>query len=304
MSKFILNNSEIRIEPTNRCNAHCIMCPREKMSRKQGIMDFELYTKIIDQCVAAGAKKVSLENYGEPFIDPLIFKRAKYAKDSGLSVLTITNGSLLDEEKCKQVIELFDVIRISLYGLTKEIYEKIHRGLSFDSVIENVNRLVKLNSFKNTLRIQFYFLVLEENQHEVLQFIHEYKNKFEISVWKPHNWTDGRNYRTIGNHKVTCGRPANGPLQVQWDGKVVPCCFDYDSKMILGDFNIQSLEEIMRNNEYNKIREAHKNADFSKYLTCDICDQLNKREDILIFTNIESASIGKTNTDYFKLDKD
>jgi sulfatase maturation enzyme AslB (radical SAM superfamily) len=30
------------IEPTNRCNLNCIMCPRGEMTRSQGFMDFEL----------------------------------------------------------------------------------------------------------------------------------------------------------------------------------------------------------------------------------------------------------------------
>ena len=40
---------KIQIEPTNICNARCVMCPLKDMKRKTGYMDFELYRKIIDE---------------------------------------------------------------------------------------------------------------------------------------------------------------------------------------------------------------------------------------------------------------
>lgn len=27
-----------------------------------------------------------------------------------------------------------------------------------------------------------------------------------------------------------CGRPENGPLQIQWNGEVIPCCYDYNNQ--------------------------------------------------------------------------
>ena len=44
-----LINPEIRIETTNICNAHCIMCPREKLDREKGTMSIDLFKKIIDE---------------------------------------------------------------------------------------------------------------------------------------------------------------------------------------------------------------------------------------------------------------
>ena len=40
----------IYLETTNVCNAHCIMCPHDKMQRPRGHMDERLFRKIIDQC--------------------------------------------------------------------------------------------------------------------------------------------------------------------------------------------------------------------------------------------------------------
>ena len=110
-SSYIIQNREIRFEVTNRCNATCIMCPREKMSREQGILDMDLYIRILNEAYDMGARIVSLENFGETFIDPLFFERAAYAKGKGMQVFTISTGSLLKRSKANKCLHFLDKIR-------------------------------------------------------------------------------------------------------------------------------------------------------------------------------------------------
>lgn len=299
-----LINPEIRFEVTNMCNAHCIMCPRDKMKRKQGVLDMSLYKRVLDEAVDAGAREVSLENYGEPFLDPLIFERAKYAKSRGLKIYTITNGSLIGGERAERIAELFDKIRISMYSITKGTYEKIHRGLRFEDVRKNTENLFKARQTrKSSLKIEMYFLLLKENGHELKEFLITYENMADaVSVWKPHNWSDGRMYRKpLPKKKISCGRPFIGPVQVQWDGLAVPCCFDYDTRIVLGDLKKQTLHEVLHSKAYNDLREAHKTGDFSKYPFCNMCDQLQARKDVLVYTTVKNSKVGATNTAYFDL---
>lgn len=301
-----LQNPEIRFEVTNRCNAQCVMCPREKMTRPQGILDLDLYKRILDEAVGFGAKQVTLENYGESFMDPRIFERARYARAKGLTVYTVSNASLIDGEKCGRLIECFDKIRISMYACTKETYEKVHRGLSFETVEENVARLIAMNKEapSGKLRIEMYFLLLEENKHEMKRFLEKYEKMVDgISVWKPHNWGNGRGYRETSGVRKSCGRPFTGPVQVQWDGLVVPCCFDYDSTIVLGDLKRQSLYEVLTGQAYEALRNAHRGGDFSKFPFCDGCDQLHKREDVLVYTTLKNIKVGATYAMGFDLER-
>jgi len=298
-----LKNPEIRFEVTNRCNALCIMCPREKMKRPQGVMEMSLYKRVLDEAYSYGARQVSLENYGESFLDPHICERARYARSKGCDVYTITNGSLLDAKKADEVLDCFTKIRISMYAVTKETYERVHRGLSFETVQKNVEDLFALRKKKGSpMRIELYFLLMEENKHEMKRFVETYEHLVDaLSVWKPHNWSDGRGYREHAGMKVSCGRPSTGPIQVQWDGLVVPCCFDYDSRIILGDLKDQTLSDVVRGEAYDRLRRAHESGEFYKYPFCDSCDQLKKREDVLVYTTIKNSKVGATNTAYFDL---
>jgi len=276
------------------------------MKRPKGVMDMGLFRSIVDQAVDAGATTVSIENFGEAFCDPHIFERAAYAKSKGLRTMTISNASLLNEDKCRRVVELFDTIRLSVYAVTKNTYEKIHRGLNFEDVEANVDCLFKTRKKmpSSKLKIEMYYLLMQENEGELKAWLEKYEKMANaVAVWKPHNWSDGRGYRHPQGKKVSCRRPFTGPLQVQWDGFVVPCCFDYDSRIILGDLKKETLREVFGGVKYDELRKAHDEGDFSKFPFCDGCDQLNKREDVLVYTTIKNAKVGATNTTYFKLRK-
>lgn len=298
-----LINPEIRIEPTNRCNAKCIMCPRETMTRSQGCMDMELYWSVLRQGVECGATKAALENYGEPLLDRQLFERAAFARSLGLETSTITNGSLLTPRACRLALACFDIIRISLNGMTAETYSKVHRGLDFDTVTKNIDTLLSLKrNLGGQTKILLSFVLLAENCGEEWDWLNKYEPLVDgVSVWRPHNWSYGKHYRAVSGAKTTCNRPKTGPIQVQWDGKVVPCCFDYDSRMVLGDLTRQSLVDVIRGPEYERLRKAHREGRFSEYPSCDSCDQLHKDDSALVWTNIEGAAVGTTNSGMFKL---
>src|SRR6185437_14470829 len=59
----------VQIESTNICNAKCVFCPRDEMHRRQGVMSFDLFRKIVDECATLGITHVRVHNYGEPFLD-------------------------------------------------------------------------------------------------------------------------------------------------------------------------------------------------------------------------------------------
>ena len=59
-------------------------------------------------------------------------------------------------------------------------------------------------------------------------------------------------------------------LFVWWDGKVTPCCNDYEQKMLLGDANTDSLHEIWKGPQLTKWRKLHEDG---KYFTMEVCAQ-------------------------------
>ena len=286
-----LTNSEVRVETTNSCNAACIMCPREKMERLEGVMDMELFKSIVLQCRDLGANRIFLGGFGEPLLDPYLIERVRFVKNANMFVNFISNGSLWNANITETLISAgLDEVRFSFYGQNNEFYEKIHRGLSYNATRQNLHTLFEIRNNlgrKNPVAL-IYFLALEENRKMIESFRMEWEPIADfIEIWRPHNFGDGRNFRNVDSthKKETCGRPENGPLQFQYDGTLIPCCYDYDGKMILGDIRKQSIPEILAGEAYQDLRVAHNKGDFSGHPYCENCDQLLERADALIYTN-------------------
>ncbi|MBI5187149.1 MAG: SPASM domain-containing protein [Nitrospinae bacterium] len=305
-----LINKEIRIETTNICNAHCVMCPREKLTREKGTMDMGLFKRIVDEVLDYGVQNVFLGGFGESLLDPFFVERVRYVKSLGLFCNFICNGSLMDETKARELIDAgLDEVRFSVYGAAGRTYSKVHRGLDFEKTAGNILKLLDLkNSLgKERPKVLVFYLMLEENAAEWEDFKKEWIDKADaIEIWKPHNFGDGRLYRSVnGGPRRSCNRPQVGPVQIQWDGTVIPCCWDYDGKMILGDMKTHTLAEILRSEKYQAIRDAHNANEFSAYPFCSQCDQLIDHPDALVFSNRHDLppeiAVNLTNSNLYSL---
>jgi radical SAM protein with 4Fe4S-binding SPASM domain len=272
---------EVRIENTNMCNARCVMCPREKLTRLKGIMPLEFFKKLIDQCVELNVKMVHVHGFGEPLLDKNIFEKIKYAKEKGLTTYMVTNASLLNEKNSIKLIESgLDAMNITFSGITKEIYESVHVNLSFETTFNNVNRFFKIKREMGAKfpRAGVKFMEMKETTHEKEKFI-EYWNPIanDLIISPCHNYGSGREYVNVGKNlkRESCGRIFFlHAFQILWDGRIVPCCFDFNGEIILGDTNVDSLIDIWNGEDFVKFRDAHEKGEFYKYPYCDKCEQL------------------------------
>ena len=309
-----LRQPEVRYEVTDHCNAECIMCPRDlhKLGRPHGIMPMKLYQNSVDEVVELGCKQVVLTGFGEPLVAKTLESKVKYAKNKGLRTYIITNASLLDKERAARLITAgLDELRVSFYGMKKETYEKVMVGLNFDVTMDNLLSFLKIRDELGSKRprLELSWLVLPENAEDTDAFQEFWEAKADaIEIWKPHNFGDGRSYRqryTDAAMKDTCGRPENGPLQIQWNGEVIPCCYDYNNQIVLGNAFQQPVLEVLNGEKYRLLRLAHREKKFKLFHFCDQCDQLLAHADALVYTNRHNlpkeVAVKMSNTDLYNL---
>ena len=309
-----LRHPEVRYEVTDHCNAECVMCPRDvhKFGRPHGIMDRQKYEKSIDEVVALGCKQVVLTSFGEPLIDKRLEQKIAYAKGKGLRTYIISNASLLDRKRTTGLIKAgLDELRISFYGMGKETYETVMVGLNFEVTMKNLADFLEIRQELGSKkpRLELSWLVLPENEGDTDAFQEYWEPRADaIEIWKPHNFGDGRSYRERFDDialKTTCGRPENGPLQIQWNGEVIPCCYDYNNRIVLGNAFQQPVLEILNNDKYQLLRLAHKEKKFKLFPFCDQCDQLLAHPDALVYTNRhklpKEIAVKMSNTDLYNL---
>ena len=292
---MIPKNNDMRFEVTTKCNYNCIICPRDRLTRKQETMSFELFKDLFDRINSETDQydTLTFPGMGEPLLDKTLVKKIEYAKKKlkDLKVLILTNGSLLNLEIFKEFENLrVSSVRVSLYGNDSESYSKVH-GINnkemFNKVKDNLLEISK--NRKSTQLLLTLNVVNGSNDGFVKDWVNFWNNKSDlIEVWYPHNWVDGRKYRKIQVNKLkTCGRPFKGPLQVQVDGTVNMCCFDFDGKLTIGDLKTQKLKEIFSSLLYKKIAQCHTAGDYKNSgLICEECDQRNTdKDDVMIYNS-------------------
>ena len=76
--------------------------------------------------------------------------------------------------------------------------------------------------------------------------------------------------------KVTCRKPW-WRMSVQWDGTVVPCCLDYNNKLVLGNVKDQTLTEIWNGPRMKELRREFLSGKVTNPL-CKDCDSLCKTD--------------------------
>lgn len=294
---------QVTIETTNLCPAHCMICPREKFTQKLRTMDMELFKKIIDDVASYDITSIALTGFGEPFTDPKLFERCDYVRQKlpKAKIYTSSNCFLMTPEKYDNVAKYIDTLKISIYGLSKGVYEKCHRG-SLDRDVSYANILgflEKIKGLKKKPYIIGLLVVTDDNKNEMKDWIKYWEPKLnEVFVWLPHNFSDAKEYRKIDRSKVvSCGRPLKEPIYVHADGLVSGCCFDYNNKLLIGDLKTQTIKEILDSNTFKKLKKAHETKNFKGYL-CENCDQINFDPDVLLYATNEERKVGKLTSNF------
>jgi MoaA/NifB/PqqE/SkfB family radical SAM enzyme len=248
----------VQIESTNICNAKCVFCPRDEMHRRQGVMDFDLFRKIVDECAALGITHVRMHNYGEAFVDRRLVEKVRYAKEKGIrEVGMISNGSLINEVVARGMIEAgLDAINISVDASGREVFEATRIGLKYDKVIGNIERLVRLRRELGQRRPKLILsFVRQNNSADEQAFIEHWKNIADkVHVTDLHNWAGTLHRESDVNYP--CYRPWL-TFTVLWDGRVSLCCADFDGRTVLGDLTTSTIQEIWNSDAYRRVRREH-----------------------------------------------
>ena len=289
-------NNDIRFEVSTKCNYKCVICPHHKLIRNKEIMPLETFKVIFDKVMAETNQftNCTFPGMGEPTLDKTLLDKMRYVKEKrpDMSLTFITNASALTPEYWMKLEEIgVNSARISYYGNSAESYAKIMgtpNNQMFDRVTENLKKICKLK--KKTRLLLTMNVVNEEFDVVTKDWIKFWEDEGIdlIEVWAPHNWVDAVKFRKVQDIKLnTCGRPFIGPLQIQVDGTVNMCCFDYDGHLTFGSLLTQSLKEIFSTPFFKKIVKAHATGNFAGTgLICENCDQRNAdKSDIMVYNS-------------------
>ena len=274
---------EIRIETSTICNYNCRMCARKSFARKKQVMGNDLFDTLVEKTRTelSHIEIVTLSGFGEFSLDPAWKYKVAAGSKNFQKVHIVTNAAMLSQSDFYFLLDHAADIRISLYALDEETYRNIHNPpahVQFTVIQKNIEYAMRVK--KKDQRIILNYLEIAANEHATKDWINYWKKRVDlIEVWQPHNWINAQRYRSLDKQRLTtCGRPFNGPIQVQVDGTVNVCCFDYNGEMLIGDLRTQSFHEIFHGREMEHVQACHQSGRADHLPLCAQCDQRNQDE--------------------------
>lgn len=161
----------LQLEHTTYCNMNCKSCERSKFITRPKHLSLDTFQKILEQI---RPQKITLGGVGEPFMHPHIFEIIHLAKRYGCSINTTTNGTLLTQERCDQVVKSgLDLIKISIDAATRETYLKVRGEDKFLQVLDGIRGLTdakkRLDSITPYIRLNY--VMFRDTYHDIARTV-------------------------------------------------------------------------------------------------------------------------------------
>lgn len=272
----------LQVEPTNHCNVDCICCSRSASSRERGYMDFALFRKIVDDASKIGVKMVRLYALGEPMLHRRIIDMIAYTKQKGLRIRLVTNGTLLDSERIGAIlrsgVDSGDRIIFSVLGYSKEVHERIMKGVDHTQVVNNIHNFLELRARQgqNGPVVEIVFLTMLENEKERYQFSTYWRSvvdhvRVEDTISRQFAEFKSGASSTLPVRETTCNYLWDRML-VFWNGDVTICIADLDGTYCLGNLRERSVSELWNSEALMSLRKMHREKRFEELPLCSTCD--------------------------------
>lgn len=285
------------VDPASSCNFKCNFCPTghrdliAETGRYQGIMKYDLFTKLVDDLYEfrAPLKVLRLYKDGEPLLNRRLADMVRYAKDSGYveRVDTTTNGSLLTPGRVESLLDAgIDRINVSVDGMDEDTYARVTGvRMTPQKLAHSVEYLYAASRGRCEVVVKTIGDILTDDQRR--EFFDLFGNicdrifvenfapcwpQFDVEGHTGVEITRGIYQQPIGGTDV-CPYIFYG-MSVNADGLVSSCFLDWGRKLIIGDARTQSMRSIWNSEAMNALRLMHLEGRRHEHSVCGGCGQL------------------------------
>jgi len=267
------------IEPVSACNLRCTMCFQVDQSfsgdqKFMGMMDVELFKKIIDDAHLNGIKALTLASRGEPTLHPKLGEMLEYCTGKFFEVKINTNATRLNEKLIHQILQsgVTDMV-FSIDSFEKEEYESIRVLGIFEDVLNNIKKFKAIKdefypNSKCSTRVSGVKVRKTQDIKKFQEFWQKYVDHV-VYVEMEERWD------TYSNSTSIMGK---GPCSYLWermyvwyDGICNPCDIDYKSNLAVGSLINSNIREVWNNEKFTQLRNMHKVGKRSNFNPCDRC---------------------------------
>ena len=267
------------IEPVSTCNLRCPFCfQTDKTFTKKpymGVMNFNLFKKIVDEADEIGVGAITMASRGEPTLHKELGKMLDYlgTKNNIFEIKINTNATFLSERICHSIFKNnVTQIVISADHYQKEEYERLRKNSNFEKIIKNVDLLFEIRKqyINNITEIRVSGIDNEKDLNRDKFRSFWIKRSDHVTASYPlERWNTYQNDRHL-HIKDPCENLWDR-MYIWFDGSVNPCDADYKSFLSFGNAKNSSIKEIWNNEIIKKLRNKHLNNNRCDVNPCDRC---------------------------------
>ena len=271
--------SIIQVEPSNHCNLACPLCPagRNELGRVRRHMALAEFRTVVDDAEDYLMLMI-LWDWGEPFLNPALPDMIAYAAARDIRTVTSTNAQFLgDEDYVARILTSgLSTLIVAIDSLDAESYRTYRKKGDLKHAVDGLERLVAMKRrLRSRTLINLRMVVMRHNEAE-MEALAELGRRagvdcFTVKTMNPSCGSyssdeelvpENPRHRRFVYRKDTWERiRSDTPCERVWmmanvlaDGSVVPCCYDFDASMAVGNAFQSSFTAIWNSPEYAALR--------------------------------------------------
>jgi radical SAM protein with 4Fe4S-binding SPASM domain len=269
----------LQIEPTNACNLACPLCPtgRGELGRKTEHMSLYLYKGIIDD-MREYLMFLVIWDWGEPFMHPQLPEMIRYATDHNIRTVTSTNAHFLNNDVYLERIlhSGLSSLIVAIDSMDGESYRIYRQKGDLGKAVSGLKNLVQMKKkLGSKTRINFRTVIMKQNEHE-LPALRRLAEKAGVDCFTAKSLNpscgsvsldselvpDNPKYQRFEYDQTTGQRIRIDSVchriwtmsNILSNGDVVPCCYDYNASMKVGNVKEKPFSQIWNSQEYRELR--------------------------------------------------
>jgi len=243
-----LPRPSLEIELTNRCNADCVMCPREDL-RPLGSMTGQTI-EALGELLPHIAEGVVFSGIGEPTLHPQltqVVEMVRRRSPEGAKIVVVTNGSLMTPLRMESLLVAgVDLMQWSLHSADLDEENEIMGWSRSAQALRNLNECAA----KYSANISINCVGLEDGNAKSVRKLATERLGIpagRVKVIEP--FTRG-SFVTLRTSKNRVDRHdcyyMRSTLFIAWNGDMLPCSNDIEGSSAVGSINNLDGEDILQ----------------------------------------------------------
>jgi len=282
----------VTIETINICNFRCVYCPQSNelahLAAGRGVMALTDFRRIVANLQSAFTiRSVSLQRDGEPLLNRRIDEYVAHLTQHGIAAGFSSNCSRLNDEIIGRLLDA-GLRRVKTdFCADPERYERLRIRGRWQETLDGIRRLLAVAAKRSVpLKVCItdlgtHAVSAEESRRAIAKLralFAPWQDRVVVIPVRFHNAL-GQSLVNLGGHSekprrgryCRCHQPWVN-VTVDFAGRVVSCCRDLRSEVVLGNLLEQSISEIWNGESMRRLRRALIERRPDTVPTCRVCD--------------------------------